>query len=290
MSIPVSDLLRDFSVEITGKDIDALRDCSSLLPVGTLVNITFLGNETLALRTAAARAVKGHGLIPVPHIAARRMRSAHELDDFLTALRSDGTAQVFAVGGDPPEPLGPYTDSVELVGSPQFADHGVETVSISGYPEGHPHIPTDKLWAAIEAKIAALAERPRAGDIITQFTFAVDPVVDWIEEARGRGIAMPIRIGVPGPCGVKRLLAYARRFGVSSGAGIAKKYGFSLANLFSTAGPDKFISELAGRITPERHGIVKVHFYTFGGLAATAGWVRDFSAQHGPPLAVSGHS
>jgi methylenetetrahydrofolate reductase (NADPH) len=81
---------------------------------------------------------------------------------------------------------------------------------------------------------------------------------------------------VPGPAGIKRLLSFAARFGVASSAGIAKKYGLSLTNLMGTAGPDKFIKRLAKKLDPAKHGVVKLHFYTFGGLTATSEWIRDF--------------
>ena len=104
-----------------------------------------------------------------------------------------------------------------------------------------------------------------------------DAVLTWIERVRALGIGLPIRVGVPGPAGVKRLLTYAGRFGVSTSAGIARKYGLSLTNLLGTAGPDRFILELGSRYDPASHGEVKLHFYTFGGLRATAEWIADFA-------------
>lgn len=279
MSVPITALLEDFSIEMTGKDIAGLRQAQPLLPAGTRVNITFLGNETLEMRTAAARTVKGAGFVPVPHISARRIASEEALHEFLDALRSEGAADhVFAVGGDPAEPEGPYEDAGALIASGAFGEHGVQTVSIGSYPEGHPDIPTAALWDALDRKAAALALPGTGGDVITQFGFDVDPVVDWIDAARARGIDLPVRVGVPGPAGVRRLLSFARRCGVGSSAGIARKYGLSIANLAGTAGPDRFITELAGRLDPDRHGVVRLHFYTFGGLEATAEWVRDFAA------------
>ena len=59
-------------------------------------------------------------------------------------------------------------------------------------------------------------------------------------------------------------------------AGIARKYGFSITNLMSTAGPDRFILALAAAYDPQRHGEVKLHFYTFGGLKATSEWLAEF--------------
>lgn len=279
MSVAITALLEDFSLEMTGKDVKGLREAQSLLPAATRVNITFLGNESLAMRTAAAKAVKAAGLTPVPHISARRIASTHSLHEFLGVLRSHGAAEhVFAVGGDPEEPEGPFPDALALITSAALGDSGLQTISISGYPEGHPDIPTPALWDALDRKASAIATLGKSGDIVTQFGFDVDPVVDWIERVRARGIDLPIRVGVPGPAGAKRLLSYARRFGVASTAGIARKYGLSLANLAGTAGPDRFITELADRLNPDHHGVVHLHFYTFGGLEATAEWVRGFAA------------
>jgi methylenetetrahydrofolate reductase (NADPH) len=100
---------------------------------------------------------------------------------------------------------------------------------------------------------------------------------------RRRGVDTPVRIGVPGPAGVRRLLGYARRFGVGTSAGIVQKYGFSLTNLLGTAGPDRFLRDLAAGLDPAVHGQVLLHFYTFGGLRATAEWVREFGTDGGTP-------
>ena len=104
----------------------------------------------------------------------------------------------------------------------------------------------------------------------------MDPVLDWIQTVREQGIDAPVRIGVPGPAGVRRLMRYAARFGVGTSASIAKKYGLSITNLMGTAGPDRFLRALAADYHPDRHGEVKLHFYTFGGLRATSEWINDF--------------
>ena len=66
---------------------------------------------------------------------------------------------------------------------------------------------------------------------------------------------------------------------------IVKKYGFSLTNLMGTAGPDKFVTDLSAMLADKNtdapagttSGPVKLHFYTFGGLLATADWAREYS-------------
>jgi len=264
---------------MTGKDVPGLIEAQDVIPAGTKINVTFLGNEDLDMRVAAAKAVREFGFTPVPHISSRRLKSRTELEEFLARLRDvDATAHVFAVGGDPNTPEGPYEDSAAVIRSGILPEYGVREVSIAGYPEGHPDISDDVLWQALEAKAATLKEQGLDATILTQFGFDTQPVRTWIAEVRARGIDFPIRVGVPGPAGIKRLLGYARRFGVASSAGIAQKYGFSLTNLLGTAGPDRFIDALADELDDEpTSGEVKLHFYTFGGLLATSQWVREFA-------------
>jgi len=274
------ELVRDFSLEMTGKDVPGLEEAKHAIPAGTKINVTFLGNEDLEMRVAAAKAVKDLGFVPVPHISARRLSSQAQLEEFLGRLQEVGaTEHIFAVGGDPTTPEGPYEDSLSVIRSGLLSRYGVREVSIAGYPEGHPDIKGDVLWRHLEDKSAALKEQGLDAVILTQFAFDTDPVVNWIQSVRGRGIDTQIRVGTPGPAGIKRLLGFARRFGVGANAMIVKKYGFSLTNLLGTAGPDQFVTDLSSLLAQDPSaGSVKLHFYTFGGLLATSEWAREFSA------------
>lgn len=274
------ELINGFSLEMTGKDIPGLEEARHAIPLGTKINVTFLGNEDLEMRVAAAKAVREMGFVPVPHISARRLASQAQLEEFLTALQEVGaTEHVFVVGGDPATPEGPYEDSFDVIRSGLLPKYGVKEVSIAGYPEGHPDISTEKLWRALEDKTASLKEQGLDAVILTQFAFDTEPVINWVRTVRGRGITAPIRIGTPGPAGIKRLLGFARRFGIGANAMIVKKYGFSLTNLMGTAGPDTFVDDLSALLAQDpASGKVGLHFYTFGGLLATSEWANDFVA------------
>jgi methylenetetrahydrofolate reductase (NADPH) len=272
-------LVAGYSIEMTAKDGDALREARDLIPQGTSVSITFLSGETAPARVAAARQARSYGFFPRPHISARRIASAAELEAFLADLATEAQIdRAFVVAGDLAEPAGPFFDALAVIKSGLLGKYGVRNVGIAGYPEGHPDFSGERLWQALRDKHQALTDLGHSYDIITQFGFDAKPVLDWLAQLRDGGIAAPVRIGVPGPASVRTLLRFAARCGVGASASVMAKYGVSITRLLSTAGPDALICELAASIDPVRHGKVFLHYYPFGGLARTAQWAGDFSA------------
>jgi methylenetetrahydrofolate reductase (NADPH) len=279
---PICALLSNYSIEMTAKDVPHLEAAADIIPQGTKIPVTFLPGETFDMRIAAAKRVRELGFLPIPHISARRLQSQAELEGFLAGLQREvGTDHAFVVAGDPAEPMGPYEDALSIIRSGLLAKYGIRRIGISGYPEGHPDIGNEKLWQAKRDKQAAILERGHDFAVVTQFVFDAEPVLAWLEQVRQAGVQALVRVGVPGPASVKRLLAFASRCGVGASTKVMKKYGMSLAKLLSTAGPDKLIEEFAAGLDPARHGEVLLHFYPFGGLRVTAEWVRDFRARNG---------
>jgi methylenetetrahydrofolate reductase (NADPH) len=270
-------VLENYSIEMTAKDIGHLEEAADVIPPGTKIPVTFLPGETFEMRIAAAKRVRDLGFLPIPHISARRLASQEELEGFLSGLQREvGTDHAFVVAGDPPRPMGPYEDALSIIRTGLLAKYGIQRVGISGYPEGHREIGSDQLWRAKRDKKAAILERGHDFAVVTQFAFDAEPVLAWLEQVRDAGIHCLVRVGVPGPASVKRLLAFAARCGVAASSAVMKKYGVSLSKLLSTAGPDTLIRDYASRLDPARHGEVLLHFYPFGGLRATAEWIRDF--------------
>lgn len=271
-------LLDDVSFEITSRDADALTVAAPLVTPGARIHLTALGGEDPTARLATAASALRAGLTPVAHLAARRLTGEQELRSTLQALADQGaSSHLVAVGGDPRMPAGPYASALDLIRTGLLAEHGAEDVAVGGYPDGHPAIATPTLWQALVDKAAALTEQGIEATVLTQFSFDADAVVDWIAELRGRGVTAPVRVGVPGPTNAKRLLAFAKRCGVATGAGVVRKYGLSLGNLLATAGPDAFVDELGARLDPGVHGNVHLHLFAFGGPEASAQWARDYA-------------
>lgn len=265
-----------FSLEMTAKDIAALREAAPLIPTETPVAITFLPGEDAQARIDATLAVRELGFEPMPHFSARRIISRLEFEHYLYAVVARaGVRRCFVVAGDPPEPQGPFFDSLALINTGAFEGAGVKAIGIGGHPEGHPVMNEARCWAVIDNKVAAIEARGMMPLIVTQFAFDAEPVLRWLEALRARSIDAPVRIGVPGPAGIKRLLKFAAHCGVGASASVMKKYGVSITNLLGNAGPDKLVSSFAAALGPA-HGPVRLHFYPFGGLGATAQWVATF--------------
>lgn len=277
---PPVGITEGYSLEITAKDIDSLRAAAPFIADETPVAVTFLPGEEQAARVAATVAVRELGFEPMPHFSARRITSSDEFEDYLQAVvREAGVQRCFLVAGDPPEPQGPYFDSSALIESGAFERAGIKAIGIGGHPEGHPVMSPQQCWEVIDKKIEAIESRGMAPLIVTQFGFDPDTLLAWLQELRSRGVEVPVRIGIPGPAGIKRLLRYAKHCGVGASASVLAKYGISLTRLMGSAGPDKLVDRFAAELGGE-HGRVRLHFYPFGGIDKTVEWINDYNGRH----------
>jgi methylenetetrahydrofolate reductase (NADH) len=269
-------LLADYSLGMTGKDLGELARARAFIPLGTRVHVGFTDGQNLARRVSTARAVKSSGFVPVPVIAARRLRSETMLREYLDTLQAAGASgSVLVVAGDPAQPQGPYPDTASVIGSGLLEEYGVRQVSLAGHPGGHPAVASGLLWPALAAKVAALEQRGLSGSVVMQFGFDPGLALAWIAGLRARNISLPVRVGVPGPASVRLLMSYASRCGVSVSASAARDYGLSPAGPAATAAPDRFIRALASGYDLRAHGEVKLHFNPFGGFTATVEWISQ---------------
>jgi methylenetetrahydrofolate reductase (NADPH) len=272
-----------YSLEMTAKDVVSLTDAAPLIPPETPLSVTFLPGEELAARVTATVAVRELGFEPMPHFSARRILSEDDFEGYLRdVVQAAEVRRCFIVAGDPPEPQGPYADTMSLLKTGAFERAGVKAIGIGGHPEGHPVMTPDQCWAVLGEKVAEIDQRGMAALIVTQFGFDPDRVLAWLIELRARGIDTPVRIGIPGPASIKALLRFAARCGVGASAAVMKKYGVSITNLLGAAGPDRLVDGFAAQLEPA-HGAVRLHFYPFGGLVKTVEWIADYERRGGAP-------
>ncbi len=268
-----------YSLEVSAKDIPALTAAAPRMLPGSTVSIPYLPGQDNDARLAAARAVRALGMVPMPHLSARRIASLAELDSFVQrAVAEAGVERCFVIAGDPSTPLGPFADSSSLIETGVFERAGIQVVGVGGHPEGHPVMSAADRWEVLERKCRSIGMRGMTPLIVTQFGFDADIVLAWLKTLRERGIEHPVRVGVPGPAGIAVLARYAALCGVSACASMWSKYGISLGKLFGTAGPDVFVDRLAAGLT-EEHGEVSLHFFPFGGIAQSVKWIEQYRAQ-----------
>lgn len=266
------DLLAGFSLEVTAAGAAAFLEAAPLLPAGTPVSITYLPGETAEARVVAAALIRSYRFLPIPHISARRLASRQDLENHLADLaRHAGLDRVLVVAGDCP-PQGPFEDAMAVIRTGLLAEYGVRRVGISGYPEGHPDITTDRLWRAMIDKHRVLVDMGHEPIITTQFGFNAEAMTAWVAAVRDRGINSTIRLGLPGPATVTSLLRFATRCGVGTSTKILRKYGISIRRLMNVTGPNLALEDLAHHLEPAQHGDVHIHLYPFGGLMRAAEW------------------
>jgi len=269
-----------FSLEITAKDVDSMREAAPRLPQDTPIAVTFLPGETLQARVAAAREVRALGFEPMPHFSARRLESEDEFKSMLEQMAGEpDVKRCFAIAGDPPKPEGPFSQTSDLIETGLFEAYGITAIGIAGHPQGHPNMTAEECFAVLEKKCAMIHGRGMKPLIVTQFGFDPEAFMQWLVALRGRGIDAPVRIGVPGPANIKSLLRFAARCGVEASASVMSKYGISLGKLIGVAGPDKIVDAFASGLNMEHHP-VRLHFYPFGGLARTVDWLEKYNAEH----------
>lgn len=262
----------DWSIEVTptgATRIESFRDC---LDEGATVNVTFLPGTGPADTIAVAERLHNDGMKPVPHLAARSLRNADQLDELLSAYASRcGVEEVLCIGGGVDDPVGDFTATMEVLKTGLIQKHGIRHIGVAGHPEGSPDISDDEIAEALGAKNDLAKAEGLDLYIETQFCFEADIVLDWERRVRAAGNALPIRIGIPGPATIKTLFRFAQTSGIGPSMRFIAKQAKNVAKLMTVQSPHLLIAGLAeGMATDEDCLIRRFHYYPFGGFARTA--------------------
>ncbi len=265
------------SFEMSANDLAGLEAARPLLAPGTIVAITWLPKETQDshdARVAAALALRNAGFDPMPHIAARRLRSRDELDRLLGRLANEaGVRRAFLIGGDVKQADGPYASSLDALRSGLFERHGFRGIGIAGYPEAHPSIAPGLLASDTAARIATALEVGLDPTIVTQFCFDAAPILDWTRRLRRTQPGLPVRIGLAAPASVRTLIRFAAICGLGASAKALIGRGASITRLLTEAGPEPVIRDLLAAPIAAL-GPVALHLFPFGGLQRAARWAN----------------
>lgn len=243
------------------------------------------GEATVTVTCSPAQGIEGtlrlterlaeRGFRVVPHVSARLVADGTHLEEIVGRLGDLEVKEVFVIGGDARESVGPYASAFELLCAMAESGHVFEEIGVGGYPEGHPLIDDEVLRRAL------LDKQRFATYVVTQMCFDPGLILDWVAGIRRLGVSLPVLVGVPGVVNRKRLLQVSRKIGVGESARFLRKHASLvkslLADLLKSGGysPDGLVRELAPHLGDRDHGVERFHFYTFNQVESTEGWRRQ---------------
>jgi methylenetetrahydrofolate reductase (NADPH) len=280
----IAEMLRGYSIEVNPRDSKVVDAATDRLDPGTEVFLTWIpGANPMDMVGPAAR-LRRAGLFPVPHVGARHLESAAQLEQFATRLVSEADVdRILIVGGDRGKPAGPYDCSLAVMRTGVFQKAGIFRMAVAGFPEGNPNISDIALDEALEGKVNFARDARLQLSINTQFCFRSEPIVEWLQRIRSRGIDTPVRVGLVGPSGLITLARYAVRCGVGNSLHLLSEHP-SFARLLIEKGREAIIRDIATVAGSESTAslplsIAGVHFFVFGGFHKTVDWINDQRAR-----------
>jgi methylenetetrahydrofolate reductase (NADPH) len=249
---------------------------AGLLPKGTKVAVTCSPTRGLGVTVELATELAGAGFDAVPHLAARAITGKAELEDALAQLAAAGVSDVFVIGGDGRKPAGPYTSGLELLQAIDDLGHDFSEIGVPVYPEGHPFIDDVILYEALDEKEAF------ATYAVTQMCFDSSAIATCLAALRGRGMDLPVFLGLPGVVNSRKLARISVKIGVGESSRFARSNARALWRLLRPDGykPSELLGDLATQL-PADSAVTGIHLFTFNEVAATFEWVRAHSQKTG---------
>ncbi|TXI11337.1 MAG: methylenetetrahydrofolate reductase [Rhizobium sp.] len=266
------------SIEILPKQIPTVDELKSLIPAGTRVYLTDIGTaDTEHEMMAAARRLRDCDLVPVPHLAARRIGGGDVLERRISALVHEaGVTDVLVIGGGISPPRGPYASSMDLLRTGYLDRFGITDIAVAGHPEGSPDFTEALAFEVLHEKQAFARLTGARLRIVTQFGFDPAKAMVWAKGLSEIGISAPVHIGVAGPAKLTTLVKYGTLCGVGNSMSMLTKHSGSLMALATGYSPDTFVKPIeAAQRNLEDVLIFQMHIFPFGGLAKAATWLRS---------------
>lgn len=276
MSTRLAELLASASVEVSSSG-NQLKELADHFAPGTGVSITFLPGDNYRHNVETAAALRRAGFNPVPHIAAREMPSREALDDFLARARGEADVRrIVLIAGDVAAAKGPFKSSRDVALSGLIEAHGIASVSVGGYPEGHPWLEGDHAFDALAAWRGWGGRSGIRVDIVTQFCFESAPILAWLAELRARSIDLPVTVGLAGPATLATLTKFGLRCGIGNSMRALRGQIGRFGRLLTDNGPDDVVRGLLAAPPAATAAISSFHLFPFGGLRKAAAWLREF--------------
>lgn len=252
--------------------LKSATDAIAALPPNSLVSVTASPVKGLDATKELTAQVLDAGHRPVPHIAARLVESKQHTAELAAWLKNNGLDTLFCVAGDAEEPAGPYEGAHSFLSDLFDTDHGLTTVGVTAYPDGHALISNDICHEQLHAKQALLTEAGLDGWASTQMCFDTDLIGRWLKSERNAGLTLPVHLGIPGVVDKAKLMTMGVRLGVGASLRFLKKNRAAVTKLMAPGAydPDDILLPMTNEL--EGLGIGGLHVFTFNQVENTESW------------------
>ncbi len=269
----VGHLIRDADIEVI--PLRGLDRKLAAVPAGTTITLTCSSRLGLERTMEYTELVAKAGYRVIPHLAARQVTDQAELRRLIGRLGEIGITDLYVIGGDATTPAGRYSSALELLEDLAGIDHGIESIGVACYPEGHPSIADASLLEALRRKA------PLADYMVSQLCFNADALAGWLRKIRAVDIQLPLHIGLAAPLQIRKLAELSLRLGVGSSVRyLAKQHGF-LGHLLGGGAyePEKFLHQMGRALESNELRIERVHLFSFNQIDLTVDWQQRVAGQ-----------
>jgi methylenetetrahydrofolate reductase (NADPH) len=239
------------------------------------MSVTFgAGGSTRARTRATVLAIEEESAIPAaPHISCMA-EDAEGIRELLDTYRDAGIKRLVVLRGDRPSGggSGVFDYAADLVTFIRKHYGNQFILEVACYPEHHPESrsPSSDL-AHFQAKVEAGAD-----SAITQYFFNSDSYFRFVDEARARGIQVPITPGIMPITNYSRLARFSKMCGAEIPLWIAKRIEAWEAagdNASLQTFGEEVVTTLCQRLL--EGGAPGIHFYTLNRAKPTIGLCRN---------------
>jgi len=264
------------STEISTHDEDHLPALMQELAVGTTVYVAHTPKAALEDVVRVALKLQSAGMHASPHIVARRIASREALRAALAQLRAGGVEQVLLVAGDLSAPAGRFASTLDVLATGCLEESGILRAGIAGHPEGNNSIDPAMLWQALAHKQAYAQRTGVKLHIVTQFSFDPQAICAWDRSLATHGICLPVHVGIAGPTPLPKLIKFAVQCGVGASLRSVMKNMSMMSKMahLATSPDEMLVGLIRGRSASGDMQLCQPHFFAFGGVLATAQWLR----------------
>ncbi len=242
------------------------------LPEASTVSVTCSPAKDIAATLDMAAQLIDLGHTVIPHLAARMVEGPEHVARIASWLNDHDVQDVFIIGGDAPEPHGPYLDAAGLITALLDSHANITNIGFGGYPDGHATISLTALAGALTDKQHLLDTAGVAGWVSTQMCFDTKVVTRWISASRTAGLHLPIHLGVPGVIDTTKLLTMGAKLGIGASLRYLRKNRAVVSKLATPCGydPMDMLAPMAADF--DTLHIAALHVFTFNQVANTVAW------------------